>query len=454
MTQALLNNLNILKDTNFSVSDNSAKVDVKDFEKILDTKTNFDNSKNNNAELKTDNSKNENINNNQKTQTSQTSEPAEQKVKTTSPEDSQKTIGDIKNQKQETDLAEEIDNSIRENAVESVIDLIINEEDSEIADTKTEINDEDNTVQQETDENITQETNITEEDLTMYKETNAPENPTTVLLMSQIQTNVKLPVHENTEKAEQETVTLRTNDDNQEPQVIKKFDDMLSKDLPGFNNSAKDTAGSKTEQSKQPTALNEKMVKELNIESVNAETTQNSTSGDLMQNQTPQEQTVKIMIQGDIKPDFKTEIPKAVEVKPVEITPSKIIEQITKQLDGMYNNSKLEMVLNPGTLGKLHLHLMNTKDGLIAQFTVTTQEARDILMKGLNGLKEALLAQGINIEDVSVKFEDSESENTFDWTEQEGSRGGNKQQGARKQKEQEKPFEQMMFEMENDDNLV
>ena len=454
MTQALLNNLNILKDTNFSVSDNSAKVDVKDFEKILDTKTNFDNSKNNNAELKTDNSKNENINNNQKTQTSQTSEPAEQKVKTTSPEDSQKTIGDIKNQKQETDLAEEIDNSIRENAVESVIDLIINEEDSEIADTKTEINDEDNTVQQETDENITQETNITEEDLTMYKETNAPENPTTVLLMSQIQTNVKLPVHENTEKAEQETVTLRTNDDNQEPQVIKKFDDMLSKDLPGFNNSAKDTAGSKTEQSKQPTALNEKMVKELNIESVNAETTQNSTSGDLMQNQTPQEQTVKIMIQGDIKPDFKTEIAKAVEVKPVEITPSKIIEQITKQLDGMYNNSKLEMVLNPGTLGKLHLHLMNTKDGLIAQFTVTTQEARDILMKGLNGLKEALLAQGINIEDVSVKFEDSESENTFDWTEQEGSRGGNKQQGARKQKEQEKPFEQMMFEMENDDNLV
>ena len=117
----------------------------------------------------------------------------------------------------------------------------------------------------------------------------------------------------------------------------------------------------------------------------------------------------------------------------------------------MYNNSKLNMVLNPGTLGKVSLQLVNLKEGLIAQFTVTTQDAKDILMKGLNGLRESLLSQGISVDNILVKLEESsDGETQYDWTEQEGSRGGYKQQGSQKQqKEQEKPFEQMMFELNN-----
>ena len=89
----------------------------------------------------------------------------------------------------------------------------------------------------------------------------------------------------------------------------------------------------------------------------------------------------------------------------------------------------------------------------MAQFTVTTQDAKDLLLKGLDGLKENLLAQGISVDNVSVKLEESDSNYQFDWTEQEGSRGGNKQQEARKQKDNEKQFEQMMFELENENNV-
>jgi flagellar hook-length control protein FliK len=113
------------------------------------------------------------------------------------------------------------------------------------------------------------------------------------------------------------------------------------------------------------------------------------------------------------------------------------------------------MVLNPGTLGKVNLQLVNTKDGLTAQFTITTQEARELLMKGISGLKDSLLSQGVSVDNISVKMEEqNKSDSNYDWTEQEGSRGGNKQQSSQKQqKEQEKPFEQMMFELNNDDKV-
>ena len=198
------------------------------------------------------------------------------------------------------------------------------------------------------------------------------------------------------------------------------------------------------------------MVKELNVEVLSTQSAETETSaGDFMQNQSPQDHTARIMIQGDIKFDsIAQEIAKSTsQVKTADVTPSKIIEQISKQLDGMINNSKLNMVLNPGNLGKVNLQLVNTKAGLMAQFTVTTQDAKDLLMKGLDGLKESLLAQGISVDNVSVKLEETDSEYHFDWTEQDGSKGGNKQQFARKQKQDEKQFEQMMFELENEVNV-
>jgi flagellar hook-length control protein FliK len=202
-------------------------------------------------------------------------------------------------------------------------------------------------------------------------------------------------------------------------------------------------------------------LKELNIESIKAETNTSGQEQSLMQNQTPEEYAVKAMINSEIE-TFEIKIDSTQNIqtqqtqqtKPVEVSPSRIIDQVVKHLETLQNNSKVNIVLNPESLGKVNIQLLTTKEGLTAQFTVTTQEARDVLMKGLDGLKETLLSQGVNVDNVSVKLSDTQKTSyEQDWTEQEGSRGGNKEQGRSNKEEKEKGlFEQMMAQTLKEEN--
>lgn len=206
--------------------------------------------------------------------------------------------------------------------------------------------------------------------------------------------------------------------------------------------------------------IDDEQLKELNIESLEAESSETGdNSSDLMNQQTPEEQGVKAMLQTDA--DFSLEV--KTEIKPTtnvqntaktlsEANPGRIIEQISKQLENMTSGSKVNIVLNPESLGKVSLQLINTKEGLSAQFTVATQEARNLIMKGLDGLKDTLLAHGVSVDNVSVKMNDTQDTSySADWTEQEGSRGGNKEQGARKGQQEREDFEQMMSFAQDDE---
>ena len=205
--------------------------------------------------------------------------------------------------------------------------------------------------------------------------------------------------------------------------------------------------------------MDEEMLKELKIESVSAETSDssNSSGGDILKQQTPQEQGVKAILQADT--EFKEIKPESVVQKSVqtnsgqEMSSTKIIEQITKQMEGMYNGSKVNIVLNPESLGKVSVQLINTKEGLSAQFTVATQEARNLIVKGVDGLKETLLSHGFNVDNVSVKVSDAqESEYNADWTEQDGSNGGYKDQQTKKEHREAEEFEQNLSSAGNDNN--
>ena len=210
--------------------------------------------------------------------------------------------------------------------------------------------------------------------------------------------------------------------------------------------------------------INEDQLKELNIESLDAESSDSSSAGDsdLMQNQSPEEQGVKAMLQADadfmteMKPAMQTQTAQNTNAKAVtaEISPSRIIEQITKQMEGI-GNSKVNIVLNPESLGKVSVQLINTKEGLSAQFTVATQEAKNLIMKGLDGLKDTLMSHGVSVDNVTVKLNDTqESEYNADWTEQEGSRGGNKEQNPQREQRDKEQFEKMMSFIENENGKV
>lgn len=217
----------------------------------------------------------------------------------------------------------------------------------------------------------------------------------------------------------------------------------------------KTTAGEEETLSAEDLA-NEDMLSELNIESIDAETSRED-GGNLMRNQTPEEHGMKVMLNADkdfesIRQEIKQ--PEHVNTSKPVVNPSKILEQITKQLDGLHGSSKVNLVLNPDSLGKVSVQIVNTKEGVSAVFTASTQEAKNLIMKGLDGLKDSLVSQGVSVDNVSVKLEETQqSRYNSDWTEQEGSRGGNKEQGKRQNKENGKSFEQMMFEAENEGNV-
>lgn len=263
-----------------------------------------------------------------------------------------------------------------------------------------------------------------------------------------------------------------------EPEVETQTDDLTNNNIDSFledfevtteevqSNSETQTTSKEvskeTEQSLED-IIDEDQLKELKIESIEAETSDSTGEDDIMQNQTPEEQGVKAMLQADADfAEVKTEAKPAQTVqnttKPTsssEVTSNKIIEQISKQMEGMYNGSKVNMVLNPESLGKVSIQLINTKEGLSAQFTVATQEARNLIMKGLDGLKDTLMSHGVSVDNVSVKINDAQkSEYNADWTEQEGSRGGNKEQGSQKEQRGKEQFEQMMSFIENENGKV
>lgn len=271
---------------------------------------------------------------------------------------------------------------------------------------------------------------------------------------------------------------LQNNDNNDEVEV--NLDDELSvtfngKDLDSFlsdfgiNNAAEeevaivkpavqsdDVDGKSLEE-----LVDEDTLKELNIESIEVETSNDdASSDDFMQNQTPEEHGIKAMLNtqsdfAEIKAETQASAQTTQKTSQVSQTTSdKIIEQISKQMENLQNGSRVNLIMNPESLGKVSIQLINTEEGLSAQFTVATQDAKNLIMKGLDGLKETLLAHGVNVDNVTVKLNEAQdSEYNSDWTEQEGSRGGNKEQNQSRQNKEQEDFEQMMsFEKDNIEN--
>ena len=465
MTQALINSLNILPEKSIDLANKMSKSSGMDFGKIFETKT---------GKIETKITKPETAQKNDIKTTDKKTVDNSPKQTTNNDNNVQNVCNkESDNTTQPTKTNTEDDNNNINTKLNGIIKKFTKDDSTDTEQTDTEETSEIITINEEDSESVTtdeesdynDETIITDEEPTMYNELITLEDPTALLMLqSQIQKTITTGIQdeqtENTEDGFNNNQTLNSSKEagtNTSTSVFKQLDAQIAKNANVVKNQPTDIPRSKTTDHKPSNVLNENIVKELNVEVISSQSAEaESSMGDLMQNQSPQEQTARIMIQGDIKYEtVASETAKNVtQTKTTSITPGRIIEQISKQLENMVNNSKLNMVLNPGSLGKLNLQIINSKEGILAQFTVTTQEARDILMKGLNGLKESLLAQGVSVDNVSVKLENAESEYEADYTEQEeNSKGGYKHQGAKKQKENSKNFEEMMFNLENEGNV-
>ena len=333
-----------------------------------------------------------------------------------------------------TEIIEENSDEIADSSEEAVADILEVVEDLTV---DIDSNETDDNAQYEDSKNSKEDANVQQQIVVPEKDFGVKIDNSKELNFKENSSEQEVSLFKNCEKVE---VELSENIQNETIAKTSEDDNLVQKDV--------------------ELNIDEEILKDLKIESFSAESNTSNGEG-LMQNQTPEEHVVKTLIQQDaeafelnVEQVQKTNNLQQSQAKTVEVNPSRIIDQISKHLETLQNNSKVNIVLNPESLGKVNIQLLTSKEGLTAQFTVATQEARDLLMKGLDGLKETLTSHGVGVDNVSVKIADSQkSEYRQDWTEQEGSRGGNKNQEQPNREEKEKGlFEKMMAETIEEEN--
>ena len=86
-----------------------------------------------------------------------------------------------------------------------------------------------------------------------------------------------------------------------------------------------------------------------------------------------------------------------------------ILNQIANKLENLNDSqSKVNIVLRPENLGRLQLEIVSDKNGTIsANLTATNEDVKQLLEKSINELKNALNSQGVNVNNINVKVENT-----------------------------------------------
>lgn len=86
-----------------------------------------------------------------------------------------------------------------------------------------------------------------------------------------------------------------------------------------------------------------------------------------------------------------------------------ILNQIANKLENLNDSqSKVNIVLRPENLGCLQLEIVSDKNGTIsANLTATNEDVKQLLEKSINELKNALNSQGVNVNNINVKVENT-----------------------------------------------
>lgn len=99
-----------------------------------------------------------------------------------------------------------------------------------------------------------------------------------------------------------------------------------------------------------------------------------------------------------------------------ELSQNEILSQINSKLTNLKEEgiTKVNIVLQPEHLGKINLELVNSKEGLTAQITTNNAQVKEMLDKTIDTLKDNLSNQGVNVNSVTVKVEETQKQPTGD----------------------------------------
>lgn len=185
------------------------------------------------------------------------------------------------------------------------------------------------------------------------------------------------------------------------------------------------------------TSLSQEVIDGTDAKVVKVQATSDSSSNqNFMNNQNPQEQAVKLELQGlnqnsaivaddiqtsgfdKVMTSTQTQMPSA----PRQLSQTEIMSQIHTKLADFKSDetSKVTIILRPENLGKINLELITSKEGLSAMLTAENAQVKEILDKNLDGLKDSLGNQGVNVNNVTVKVAEAQKQdNTFSFDAQQ-----------------------------------
>lgn len=169
------------------------------------------------------------------------------------------------------------------------------------------------------------------------------------------------------------------------------------------------------------------------IVSVNASTSSDSSnSNNLLNKQNAEEQAIKLSLQTTVNSNnlsavndpnaqnfsktLETAQTQAQPQAPKELSKTDIMAQINNQLNKMGSDegtTKINIILKPENLGKINLELINSKEGLTAKMTTDNPQVKELLDKSLDSLKESLGSQGVNVNNVTVKVQETTKQDTM-----------------------------------------
>ncbi len=213
-----------------------------------------------------------------------------------------------------------------------------------------------------------------------------------------------------------------------------------------------ETAKADAKDARPQTAVSQAVIDRLNAEVVNNNNSSN-TGSNFSRQQNAAEQIVKLSIESmtlkSEAPDFthlmnQDKVQLAQDKIQVNIpqTPAKelskfdILNQIAEKLPNLKAGSeKVEIILKPERLGKVNVELQSTRGLINATLIAENKQVKELLEKNIDTLRNNLTSQGVNVNNITVKVDESAKSqfNTFDFNQgQFGSEAQDQQQGSQR----------------------
>lgn len=114
---------------------------------------------------------------------------------------------------------------------------------------------------------------------------------------------------------------------------------------------------------------------------------------------------------------------------------SDIMSQVSSKFEQLQQsgNNKVSIVLQPESLGKVSVEIMNSKDGIVAKMTTDSQQVKELFDKNVEALKSNLSSQGVNVNNIKVECSQESSNNAMNFEREQFNQSFENQQHGQNQ---------------------